>query len=487
MSELYLNTTKNKAIHRTVVIHRLHQLKGLLNNLGILSRAIDLLLIYVSLWSISLIYNESWQISHNIAIAYSTGLFILFATLFNLYPPQRKISFYSEIFRLYVSWIGTTLGLLLLVYATKTPEGFPQSMYLTWLLVTPCILTLWHVLIREIISHRQLHGINNRRVAIVGAREVGLELAETIEASPSMGYQFVGFFDDRSVTGTRPLTTKSFKVLGQLVDVIAAAKSGEIDVVYITLPLRAEERIQQLILELSDTTASVHIVPDFFARNQMSTSLGNIGNLTTIAIHETPFYGTDGWIKRVEDIMLSFLILGLIIIPMLIIAFGVKLTSSGPILFKQRRYGLQGQEIEVWKFRTMSVCENGDTVCQATRDDDRITPLGKFLRRTSLDELPQFINVLQGTMSIVGPRPHAVVQNEEYRKIIKGYMLRHKVKPGITGWAQINGWRGETKTLDKMKGRIQYDLTYIRNWSLSLDLKIIFLTLFKGFVNKNAY
>ena len=172
---------------------------------------------------------------------------------------------------------------------------------------------------------------------------------------------------------------------------------------------------------------------------------------------------------------------------MLFIAAGIKLTSKGPVLFKQRRYGLRGEEIEVWKFRSMTVMENSDVVVQATKSDVRITPFGGFLRRTSLDELPQFFNVLGGSMSIVGPRPHAVAHNEEYRSQVQFYMLRHKVKPGITGWAQINGWRGETDTLYKMEKRVEFDLQYIKHWSVWFDIKIIFMTIFKGFVNKNAY
>ncbi len=172
---------------------------------------------------------------------------------------------------------------------------------------------------------------------------------------------------------------------------------------------------------------------------------------------------------------------------MLFLALLVKLTSKGPVLFKQKRYGLDGRAIEVWKYRSMTVMEDGDNILQAKKNDTRLTFIGSFLRRLSLDELPQFFNVLQGSMSIVGPRPHAVVHNEEYRKLIKGYMLRHKVKPGITGWAQINGWRGETDTLEKMQKRVEFDLEYIRNWSLLFDLKIVILTVFKGFYNRNAY
>ncbi|WP_116895873.1 exopolysaccharide biosynthesis polyprenyl glycosylphosphotransferase, partial [Pseudomonas syringae] len=191
--------------------------------------------------------------------------------------------------------------------------------------------------------------------------------------------------------------------------------------------------------------------------------------------------------KRAEDIVLSSLILLLIAVPLLTIAAAIKLTSAGPVLFRQRRYGLDGRSIMVWKFRSMSVQENTDVVLQATRNDARVTPLGRFLRRTSLDELPQFFNVLHGDMSIVGPRPHAIAHNEQYRRQVSGYMLRHKVKPGITGWAQINGWRGETDTLDKMRMRVEFDLEYIEHWSIWLDLKIILLTLLKGFGNKNAF
>jgi putative colanic acid biosynthesis UDP-glucose lipid carrier transferase len=213
----------------------------------------------------------------------------------------------------------------------------------------------------------------------------------------------------------------------------------------------------------------------------------DLQGITAISIYETPFAGVNSVIKRLEDIFLSLFILCLIALPMLFIAIGIKMTSKGPVLFKQTRYGMEGEKIKVWKFRSMTVTEDGEKVTQATKGDKRITPFGGFLRRTSLDELPQFFNSLMGSMSIVGPRPHAVAHNEEYRKQIHGYMLRHKVKPGITGLAQINGFRGETDTIDKMEGRVHYDLQYIQTWSLKLDLKIIFLTIFKGFKSDKAY
>jgi len=265
------------------------------------------------------------------------------------------------------------------------------------------------------------------------------------------------------------------------------AKNEQIDHIYITLPLRAEIRINQLIQELADSTVSVNIVPDFFTFNLIQSKWSNVQGIPVVSVFDTPFSSLDGATKRIEDLLLCSIILPLIAIPMLIIAAAIKLTSPGPVIFKQKRYGIKGEQIEVWKFRSMSVCENGDTIKQATANDSRVTPLGAFLRRTSLDELPQFINVLQGTMSVVGPRPHAVAHNEYYRKQIQGYMLRHKVKPGITGQAQINGCRGETDTIEKMEARVHHDLEYLRHWSLWLDVKIVFLTILKGFVSNQAY
>jgi len=209
--------------------------------------------------------------------------------------------------------------------------------------------------------------------------------------------------------------------------------------------------------------------------------------MPVVAVCESPFHGTTGVIKRLSDLCVAAAAVLVFSPVMLAVAAAIRLTMPGPVLFKQRRYGLDGQEIVVWKFRTMKVQEDGANIRQATKDDDRITPLGRFLRRSSLDELPQFFNVLQGKMSVVGPRPHAVAHNEMYRKLIKGYMIRHKVKPGITGLAQISGARGETDTLDKMEARIQYDLEYLRNWSLRLDLWIIYRTVLDAFRDPNAY
>jgi putative colanic acid biosynthesis UDP-glucose lipid carrier transferase len=248
-----------------------------------------------------------------------------------------------------------------------------------------------------------------------------------------------------------------------------------------------QDRVDALLEGLRDTTVSIYYLPDVRLVDMIQSRSFDVEGVPIIALCESPFTGYKAIIKRASDLVLAFLILILVSPILLACAIGVKLTSPGPILFQQKRYGLDGEEISVYKFRSMTVCENGATIAQATRNDARITPFGNFLRTKSLDELPQFFNVLQGRMSVVGPRPHAVAHNELYRKQIKGYMIRHKVKPGITGWAQVNGSRGETDTIDKMERRIDFDLDYLRNWSLAMDLLIILKTVGVVVKDENAY
>jgi putative colanic acid biosynthesis UDP-glucose lipid carrier transferase len=297
----------------------------------------------------------------------------------------------------------------------------------------------------------------------------------------------MGVYDDRGPDRRENLDDAACPFAGSSADLLESCRANQIDAVYIALPLRAEPRIAHLLQELSNTTATVYLVADFFMFNLLSARWSTIGEIPLISVHDTPFRGVDGWIKRLEDIVVGSFIVLMISIPMVVIAVLIKLTSPGPVFFRQRRYGLNGAEIRVLKFRSMSVLEDGANVQQATRDDVRVTRLGRFLRRTSMDELPQFLQVITGKMSIVGPRPHAVVHNETYRALIRGYMLRHKVKPGITGWAQINGWRGETPEVSWMENRIRFDLEYIRRWTLLWDLKIILLTVVGRKKNRNAF
>jgi putative colanic acid biosynthesis UDP-glucose lipid carrier transferase len=324
-----------------------------------------------------------------------------------------------------------------------------------------------------------------RKAIVVGAGALGVKVARALADSADSGVDFTGYFDDR--TDDRLHQEASPRRLGGLRDVAAYVIEAGVREVYITLPLGSQPRIVELLEQVQGTTASLFFVPDVFGISIIQGRLQDMNGVPVVGICETPFTGTNDLVKRVSDIVLATIILVLISPVLLAIAIGVKLTSPGPVIFRQRRNGLDGGEIVVYKFRSMTAQDNGPVVLQATKDDPRITPFGAFLRRTSLDELPQFINVLQGRMSIVGPRPHAVAHNEEYRQLIKAYMVRHKVKPGITGWAQVNGHRGETDTIEKMQARVEYDLEYLRNWSLGLDLQIIVRTIRLVFFDRHAY
>jgi putative colanic acid biosynthesis UDP-glucose lipid carrier transferase len=264
-------------------------------------------------------------------------------------------------------------------------------------------------------------------------------------------------------------------------------RSQAITHVYLAMPISTTPRIEDLIKELRDTTASIYFVPNIFAFDLVQARCVEINGMPALSICDSPVQGMSGVWKQVFDVVLATLVLATIWPILLGIALAIKATSPGPVLFKQRRYGLHGEEILVYKFRTMTVCEDGSIVEQATKQDRRITRLGAFLRRMSLDELPQILNVLEGKMSFVGPRPHAVAHNEAYRKLINGYMIRHKVRPGITGWAQVNGLRGETSSVEKMQVRVQYDLDYLKNWSLWLDVRIIARTALIILRDHNAY
>ena len=413
---------------------------------------------------------------------------ILMVLVFALTFPgtwPRQAGFASLAADILSSWAVVVVLLMLLGWATRTADLFDSGAILAWAFATPAALLLTHRVAPAVLPRLLAAEGTERLAVVVGANEMGTRLAERIRTTPDLGIRFAGYFDDRGPgrSGDEP-----GEVLGTIGHLAEYAKTHRVDLIYIALPMASQPRIIKLLDELRDTTASIYFAPDIFLSDLIQARMDTVAGLPVLAVCETPFYGVNGLVKRASDLVLASLILVLITPLMVAIAIAVKRTSPGPVLFRQRRYGLDGKEIVVYKFRTMRVVEDGPVVRQATRDDARITPLGAFLRRHSLDELPQFINVLQGRMSVVGPRPHAVAHNELYRKQIKGYMVRHKVKPGITGWAQVNGLRGETDTLDKMSARIAYDLAYLRNWSLRLDLQIVVKTVFvvlKG--SKNAY
>jgi len=432
-------------------------------------------------------YNNNNLLQTVIAIS----LFLLFSESMELYRSWRTDTITQQITVTLVCWgmVSGTLAFILIFTSVFNATETSREALLMWLLSCAIALPLWRLFARLILRSFRTHGRNSRSAIILGVTESGLALARSIANNPHMGINLVGFCDDRNEERLEKEHTElgNNNYIGDVDYAIDMANHDRVDNIYIAMPMSAEERIQEILRLCGNTTATVHIIPSFFTYNLINSRLSRVGDVQTLSVYDTPINGLTSWTKRMEDLVLSILIMTVISVPMLIIAAIIKLTSKGPVLFKQDRYGLSGHKIKVWKFRSMSSCDNGDTVVQAKKNDARITPVGAFLRRTSLDELPQFFNVLAGTMSVVGPRPHAVAHNEKYREEIGCYMLRHKVKPGITGWAQINGWRGETETLDKMQKRVEFDLDYMRNWSIFFDLKIVFMTVFKGFVGKHVY
>jgi putative colanic acid biosynthesis UDP-glucose lipid carrier transferase len=414
-------------------------------------------------------------------------IYYIYAHFNELYRSWRGKPLSSQLRSLLFTWTETGLTLFGLGYALKTSEAYSRLAIFSWLVLVFVFLACLRIATHVGFKHLRSKGRNTRTVAVVGSGPASRSITRTICSNPWLGLRFVGFYGQGFPSEIAGISSSAWKLAGTLDDLVEQARQGRIEQIFLCSATITSEELRSITSRLADTTASIYVVPDTLIFSILHGDWADFAGIPAIRLFDSPFFGINVLAKKIEDMVLAALILLIIAVPMCVIAVTIKLTSKGPVLFKQQRYGLKGENIIIWKFRTMTVCQDGDHVPQACRNDPRVTRMGAFLRSTSLDELPQFINVLQGRMSIVGPRPHAVAHNEFYRSQIFGYMLRHKIKPGITGWAQINGWRGETDSLEKMQKRIEYDLWYIQNWSLWLDIKIILMTLCKGFWGKNAF
>ncbi|MFK8003401.1 MAG: undecaprenyl-phosphate glucose phosphotransferase [Polyangiales bacterium] len=458
------------------------------STLVLIQRLSDVLLIGLAQCLAMMIYfgRLEWSEPNTLATGVAALTFLFCAEAAGLYEGFRGVPVRDELLRIWIAWSVVAAVLLFGAFVSKESTNFSRGMVLIWFFIAPTVITLLRIIRRTILREARKRGRNTRKVAILGLTDIGEKVGRRIQESPWLGMELVGFFEDRDEERCHRISESIGILSGNFDAAVELAKSGDIDLLYLALPLRAEPRVKSILRKLADTTASVYVVPDFFVFDLLHGRWTSLGELPVVSVFETPFHGIDGWLKRIEDIILGTIFVTIGAIPMLFIAIGIKLTSKGPVFFRQRRYGLNGEVIDVLKFRSMTVAEDGDKVTQATKGDMRITKFGGFLRRASLDELPQLFHVVTGSMSLVGPRPHAVAHNEAYRQRIHGYMLRHKVKPGLTGWAQVNGWRGETDTLEKMERRIEHDLDYIRRWNLLFDLKIVFLTFVSPKVHRNA-
>jgi len=386
--------------------------------------------------------------------------------------------------RILLEW--SCVAAILFFLGIEFNAHLPRDVLVAWYAITPIAMLIVDRLSVPLAKWLAADQSAAERYVIIGANDVGLELARRIDQSQGGG-TFFGFLDYRDSARLPTAVQKQLAASRSADDFADIVRRNAITRVYLALPLSTAPRIEALIKALRDTTASIYFVPNVFAFDLVQPRCVEINGMPAFSICDSPIQGMSAFWKRAFDLGLASTVLLLFWPVFAAIAGAIKLSSPGPAIFKQRRYGLNGEEILVYKFRTMTVCEDGPIVAQASREDRRVTSIGALLRRTSMDELPQVFNVLEGKMSFVGPRPHAVAHNEEYRKLICGYMIRHKVRPGITGWAQVNGLRGETATVEKMQRRIQYDLEYLNNWSFKMDLEIIARTAVTVLGHRNAY
>lgn len=444
---------------------------------------LDPLLIAGSLYLLTWISHEDFNEAYVVlnVIAFFVSSYVFGKIGLHRHGHGKAMQWY--VLELAFGWTVIVAVLLFLGFASGLDRCYAPDVIICWFIAAPLTMLLSQLALRMVgtgfQSPKQV-----RSAVIVGANAPGLRLAGRIDAHGSHAFRLRGWFDDR--TDLRRLAGCTLPLLGKMSELAQYVREHKIDTIFISQPISSQPRLRRLLDELQDTTASLYFIPDILSADLLQARFDQIAGVPVMAVCETPYIGLSLLLKRLSDIVLALLIQIVIAPLMLAIAVAIKMSSSGPVLFKQRRYGLHGEEIIVYKFRSMHVCEDGALVPQAQKNDPRVTRLGAFLRRTSLDELPQFINVLQGRMSIVGPRPHAVAHNEMYRKLIKGYMWRHKVRPGITGWAQVHGLRGETETLEKMQARVEFDLEYLRRWSLQLDLWVMLRTLRVIWSRENA-
>lgn len=424
--------------------------------------------------------------NYQIAILISTLLVLGVFPVFGIYGSWRGKSRFVQLRTITVAWVSVLLVLIVIAYLTKTGQTVSRQWTVAWGTFAWTLMLLFRVGLGQGLRFIRKKGWNHKRVVIVGAGRLGRDVERRLSEYAWTGFDIVGFVDNEPVAASE--SGGKVQLLGDIKSLGDVVEKKRIDEVWIALPLKDEERVKRVFHSMRHSTATIRFVPDIFGFNLLNHSVTEIAGLAVLDLSITPMVGLNRVVKAFEDRVLCMIILLLISPVMLVIAIGVKLSSPGPVFFRQLRHGWDGRPFEVYKFRTMVVHDDQHgEYSQARKGDPRVTRFGAFLRKTSLDELPQFLNVMQGHMSIVGPRPHPIPLNDKHKDLVDAYMQRHKVKPGITGWAQVNGWRGETDTLYKMKKRVEYDLYYIENWSLWFDLKVIFMTLFRGFRHPNAY
>lgn len=426
-----------------------------------------------ALWLTHEPFQHSWFLVAVIA-------FVATADLLDVAPLRHDVTgaaSLGSLLNITARWLVLVAFIWALISLSGMQDRFEPRVLMTWAAIAPPLLWLSQLLAQQALRSMGSQ-VGTRRAVIIGHNDLGKLLGEELLRGSAPRVDFLGYFDDRRSDDA---------LVGDVSNLPQFILRNDVQVVYITWAMTREARILELLETLRDSTVSIYFVPDVSVANLIQARVDFVNGIPVVGVCESPFYGVRGLVKRACDIAISSAAI-VMLSPVLIgVAIGVRRSGPGPVIFRQRRYGLDGKEIVVYKFRSMSVTEDGDrSYTQVTRNDSRVTPFGAFIRKTSLDELPQLFNVLEGSMSLVGPRPHAVAVNEQYRRLISGYMVRHKVKPGITGWAQVNGFRGGDD-LESMKHRVEADLEYVRNWSLGLDIAILLRTVTLIWADRRAF
>jgi putative colanic acid biosysnthesis UDP-glucose lipid carrier transferase len=464
--------------------------------LSVLSRIIDIAMVALGALIAAAVHNGQWvwlDDMQSVSLAFDCLLVVVFFPALGIYQSWRGKPLMDLLFRVSGAWVMVETTGVLISFSLHRSDMLSRLWLLYWAAATIVLLIITKALVYSVLKGLRREGFNHKAVAIVGGAPYGKFLIEQMRSRPEAGFSPLVVYDEDGPVDPYQDPDAAQAVEGVPVErdfatMIQLVRDRAIRELWLALPISKEKTIHRFVMELRNDFVNIRFIPDVRSLTLFSQPMVDLLGVPAINLAASPITDLRVLPKRVFDRLFAFGALTALAPLMLVIAAMVKLSSPGPVFFRQKRKGIDGNQFEIYKFRSMKVhAEVAGKVTQATRRDPRITAVGAFLRRTSLDELPQFINVLRGEMSVVGPRPHALEHDDIYKDLVKGYMHRYRIKPGITGWAQINGYRGETDRIEKMMGRVKLDLYYMQNWTFWLDIKIVVLTFWKGFVGSNAY
>ncbi|CAJ6124037.1 undecaprenyl-phosphate glucose phosphotransferase [Burkholderia pseudomallei] len=458
---------------------------------GLLNKLLDVALVAVGALLAQMLYDGGlFDVSdaQRTAIALLCALTLLVFAAIGVYDGAREQMSYRTLSRVLLGWLGVAAAAAAFTLLLQRDADVSLAWLGRTMLMSGAVLLLGRASIHGVLNGLRRTGAKPRAVAIVGSEVYGRAVIEQLRASSLHGYEAVCVFGDSARAADAELRVGGVPVVSDLREFKRRVRAGAIKEIWLALPLSHERRIQRIVREFRHDFVNLRFLPDVRGITFFNRSVAQVAGMPAINLATSPLSIPQLWPKFIFDRLFALAVLIPLSPILAALALAVKLSSPGPVLFRQKRKGVDGREFEILKFRTMRVhAEETGVVRQASRNDSRITKVGAFLRRTSLDELPQFFNVLFGQMSVVGPRPHAIEHDDLYKELVDGYMYRYRVRPGITGWAQVNGYRGETRKVEKMAARVKFDLFYMQNWTFWFDIKIILITLVKGFVGRNAF